>query len=107
MVSTLRCGAGLRFLYSGRAGATVEGATHALQAVEKWSADDRLHEIGTPALVICGDGDRGTPPQRSMRLYEALPNARLAILPGAAHNLHLERTELFNQVIGDFLTGGM
>ena len=42
-----------------------------------------------------------------MRLYEALPNARLAILPGAAHNLHLERTELFNQVIGDFLTGGM
>jgi len=88
-------------------GATVEGATHALQAIEKWNVDDRLHEISTPALVICGDGDRGTPPQRSMRLYEALPNARLAILPGAAHNLHLERTELFNQVVGDFLTGGM
>ena len=93
-------------LQSGQ-GATVEGATHALQAVEKWSADDRLHEIETPALVICGDGDRGTPPQRSMRLFEALPNARLAILPGAAHNLHLERSGLFNQVVGDFLTGGM
>ena len=87
-------------------GATVEGATNALKAVRGWSADDRLSEIKTPALVICGDGDRGTPPQRSMRLFAALPNARLASLPGAAHNLHLERTELFNQVLGDFLTGG-
>ncbi|MBH64314.1 MAG: alpha/beta hydrolase [Alphaproteobacteria bacterium] len=88
-------------------GATVAGATNALEAVRGWSADDRLGEIATPALVICGDGDRGTPPQRSMRLFEGLPDARLAILPGAAHNLHLERSELFNQVIGDFLTDGM
>lgn len=93
-------------LQAGR-GATVDGATSALTAVKNWSSDDRLHEITTPALVICGDGDRGTPPQRSMRLFEGLPNARLAILPGAAHNLHLERPELFNQVVGDFLTGGM
>ena len=93
-------------LQAGR-GATVDGATSALTAVRNWSSDDRLHEITTPALVICGDGDRGTPPQRSMRLFEGLPNARLAILPGAAHNLHLERPEFFNQVVGDFLTGGM
>ena len=88
-------------------GATLEGATRALQAVQIWTVDDRLQEIKTPALVICGDGDRGTPPARSMRLFEELPNARLAVLPGAAHNLHLERAELFNQVVGDFLTGGM
>ena len=87
-------------------GATVGGATNALEAVRGWSVDDRLSEIKLPVLVICGDGDRGTPPQRSMGLFEGLPNARLAILPGAAHNLHLERSELFNQVLGDFLTGG-
>ena len=97
------------FEFSLRAGkgATEEGATNALTAVKNWSADDRLHEIKTPALVICGDGDRGTPPQRSMRLFEGLPNARLAILPGAAHNLHLEQSGLFNQIVGDFLTGGL
>lgn len=97
------------FEFSLRAGegVTLQNAVNALTAVGPWSADDRLHEIETPALVICGDGDRGTPPPRSMRLFEALPNARLAILPGAAHNLHLERSGLFNQVVGEFLTGGM
>ncbi len=93
-------------LRAGR-GATAAAAVNALTAMKTWSADGRLHEIAAPALAICGDGDRGTPPGRSMRLFEGLPDARLAILPGAAHNLHLERPDLFNQVVGDFLTGGM
>lgn len=85
-------------------GATVAATTRALRAISEWDVTDRLHEITTPALIICGDRDRSTTPDNSFRLSKALVNSELCIVPGCAHNVHLERPELFSSVVLDFLT---
>ena len=41
---------------------------------------------------------------RSFELHDAIPNAELCIVPGCAHNAHLERPDLFSSVVLDFLT---
>jgi pimeloyl-ACP methyl ester carboxylesterase len=45
----------------------------------------RLDKVRLPVLVITGDDDRIVPTEQSIRLAEALPNARLAVLEACGH----------------------
>lgn len=56
-----------------------------------------------PALVIVGEEDELTPVADSRRMAEAIPEARLEIVPGAGHLANLERPEPFNAALGAFL----
>jgi pimeloyl-ACP methyl ester carboxylesterase len=87
-------------------GIRMEAAIKTLLAISKWDVSERLSEIRTPVLVVCGDSDIGAPPEMSIALYRNLPNAQLAILPNAAHNLHMERPKLFNTTLAGFLHQG-
>jgi pimeloyl-ACP methyl ester carboxylesterase len=37
-------------------------------------------------------------------LWQGLPDAALAVIPGTAHAVHLEKPALFHAVLDDFLT---
>jgi pimeloyl-ACP methyl ester carboxylesterase len=54
-------------------------------------------------LVIGGDRDLSYSLDEMLALSRAIPNAELCVLPGCAHNAHLERPDLFNQVVAGFL----
>jgi len=41
--------------------------------------------IDKPTLVLCGDQDIATPPEMARRLASIVPNARLSLIPQAAH----------------------
>ena len=58
--------------------------------------------ITCPVLVLHGDRDGIYPLQIAMGLYRALPNAELAVLPGAGHAPHVERPDLFVRILADF-----
>jgi 3-oxoadipate enol-lactonase len=62
-------------------------------AVTAWDATARLARIRVPTLVLTGDADRLVPTDNSRRLAEAIPGARLVLLPGAGHCFPLERFE--------------
>lgn len=49
-----------------------------------------LHAVTLPVQVLAGEADRLTPPEGARRLAEALPQARVAVLPGVGHQLPLE-----------------
>ena len=85
-------------------GARTEAAILALRALAHWDVCERLEEVSAPTLVICGDRDRSTAPDQSYRLREGIADSRLCIVPGCAHNVHLERPELFSGIVLDFLT---
>lgn len=87
-------------------GADTGAAVRALRALARWDVCARLGELSMPVLVICGDRDRSTAPDQSYRLFEGIPDARLCVVPGCAHNVHLERPEIFSSVVLDFLTAG-
>jgi pimeloyl-ACP methyl ester carboxylesterase len=87
-------------------GASLAAAIACLRAISRWDISARLGEIKMPTLVIGADRDRSIAPAQLMQLWAGIKDAQLCIAPGCAHNLHLEKPELFNRVLGDFLLVG-
>jgi len=62
-----------------------------------------LPQVGCPVLVASGEADLLTPVQHSVEICEAIPGARLAVVPGAGHLLTLEQPERVNPLLLDWL----
>jgi pimeloyl-ACP methyl ester carboxylesterase len=76
------------------------------KAYEVWANEpnitpEELATITCPVLVLNGDDEPFTP-HHGVDLYEALPNARLAIIPGSPHASHKVKPEIFLAMIKDF-----
>lgn len=66
-------------------------------------AAERLGDITAPALILYGDKDIADVRAAAGPLAAAIPGARLAVIPNAAHLPHMERPDFFNGVVLDFL----
>jgi pimeloyl-ACP methyl ester carboxylesterase len=64
----------------------------------------RLGEFTLPTLVITGEADKIVPTANTIQLADALPNAKLVIIPQAGHVPHEEQPALFMQAVDNFLT---
>lgn len=84
-------------------GTTLETALAGLRAMPAWDGTDALAGFDMPTLVMGGDGDRSYSLEEMTHLARSIPDARLAIMPGCAHNAHLEKPDMFNQILADFL----
>jgi pimeloyl-ACP methyl ester carboxylesterase len=62
-----------------------------------------LREIAPRTLVLVGDDDE-VRLEHAIDLYRNLPDAELGIVPGTSHGLLVEKPDLCNQIIIDFLT---
>lgn len=62
-----------------------------------------VSRIRLPALVICGDEDKMTPPAMSRYLAENIPGAQLALIKDAGHFTMLEKVEEFNRILRTFV----
>ena len=74
-----------------------------LDAMQHWSGIGRLQDIRTRTLVLWGDHDRTYPWSQIECLWRSIPSASLAVLPDCAHATHLEKPDLFNSVVRDFI----
>jgi pimeloyl-ACP methyl ester carboxylesterase len=61
----------------------------------------QLKKIKCPVLVLAGDDDVLSA-KESEKIYQAITNARLAIVPGASHAVIKEKTELVQALLKDF-----
>jgi pimeloyl-ACP methyl ester carboxylesterase len=62
-----------------------------------------LAAIRCPTLVLVGDTDRLTPPDRSKEIADAIPGARLVIIPDAGHLTTLEQPEATTEALVEWL----
>lgn len=74
-----------------------------LDAMQGWSGTDNLSNIQSRTLVIWGDHDRTYLWGQIEKLWHTIAGANLAVIPGCAHAAHLEKPQLFNAVLDDFL----
>jgi len=74
-----------------------------MAAVEPALQASELAEVTCRSLVMFADDDLVTP-QHMVDMYDALPHAELAIVPGTSHFLTQEKPELVNKIVVDFLT---
>ena len=73
------------------------------ETCDAFDVRDRLGEIETPTLALCGGNDPLTPPKFHEYLAEELPDGRFHEIAGAAHMPMLERPRAFNGAVGKFL----
>lgn len=86
------------------AAATPAGVVNALRAMAvRPDSTPLLGSLGCPALVIGGEQDALTPPDEARRMAQAIPGARLELLPQAGHLSNLEAPEAFNRALLGFL----
>jgi pimeloyl-ACP methyl ester carboxylesterase len=64
---------------------------------------DQVERIMEPVLVVVGDRDEHVPVEEAVRLYRWLPQADLAILPGASHMRPIFDPATFARSVTDFL----
>jgi pimeloyl-ACP methyl ester carboxylesterase len=63
---------------------------------------DELARISAPTLVVVGDDDMISL-EHTVALFRAIPNAELAVVPGTSHAVGMEKPELLNRIVLDFL----
>jgi pimeloyl-ACP methyl ester carboxylesterase len=67
------------------------------------SAEDLLPTITVPTLVIAGERDGFTPPERSRAMARAIPGSELLEIEQASHTAPIERPSLVDSTIRDFV----
>jgi pimeloyl-ACP methyl ester carboxylesterase len=85
------------------AATVVEKTLHLVKSEPTLSTED-LRTMSVPVLVMAGDDDVAQL-SHTISMYEAFPEAQLAILPGTSHALLKERTKVCERLIEDFLLG--
>jgi pimeloyl-ACP methyl ester carboxylesterase len=82
----------------------VEGIVAALKALrDRPDANPGLPHIAVPTLVLVGEQDGITPPDKAKVLADSIPNARLVSIPDAGHLANLENESAFNAAVREFL----
>lgn len=86
------------------ASASAAAARSALQAMAAWDGRGQLAALDMPTLILWGDMDRSYRWPQVETLWKGLPNASLAVVPGASHAVHLDKPEIFLAILRDYLT---
>lgn len=73
-----------------------------LNALFAFDMEDRIGELAMPTLFLCAEHDY-VPPQLKQTYVAAMPDAQLQVIPATRHALPLERPDLFNAALGQFL----
>jgi pimeloyl-ACP methyl ester carboxylesterase len=64
---------------------------------------EELGTLGARTLILVGDDDLPTL-EHTVSLYRSIPNSELAVVPGASHAVLMEKADVMNRLVLDFLT---
>ena len=81
----------------------VTGYIGCTEAIRRIDFLDGLSQVGLPTLVMVGAEDPATPVEAARAIHERLPDAKLVVLPSAAHLSNVEQAGAFNRSLLQFL----
>lgn len=64
---------------------------------------DDLPRVSQKSLLVAGEADATAPPRGMRRMADAIPDARLVVIPGVGHLLPLEAPRAFHAALRGFL----
>jgi 3-oxoadipate enol-lactonase len=81
-----------------------QGAAAGLMGMaEREDQTELLPQISSPTLILVGAEDAITPVVDSEKMHRAIAGSRLVVLENAGHVSNLERTDMFNAALLNFL----
>lgn len=87
---------------------STEGSALTMRGVQRerpslYDLADELRALRVPTLLIVGDEDEGCL-DANLMLKRTIPTSGLAVFPRTGHTANLEEPELFNRLVGEFMT---
>ena len=96
-------GDGYKLCLEEGAKATTQAALASLDAWDYWDGRGQLNDIKSDTLILWSNKDRSYDKNQQDILNQGIKDSRLEIIDGCAHNSHMEKPELVNSIIKDFL----
>ena len=72
-------------------------------ALARLNYGQRLGEIRTPTLLICGSEDHGAPPENTRQMHAMIKGSRFLAIEQAGHISNIEKPEIFNAAVAKLL----
>ena len=79
-----------------------ESMSIALEVMAGTDLRDVLPRVAVPTLLVWGELDARSPLSVARQFEDAIPDAKLVVIPGAGHVSNLEAPELFNDAVRGF-----
>ena len=80
------------------------GVTRAVRGViPRKGVSEEIKAIRTPTLIIVGEADTATVPEKSERMHAAIAGSKLVIVPRAGHSATIEEPHAVNDAMSSFL----
>ena len=96
-------GEGYQLCLEEGAKATTQAALASLDAWDCWDGREQLSQIVSPTLILWSNQDRSYDINQQNILNQGIKNSRLEIIKDCAHNSHMEKPNLVNNAIKQFL----
>lgn len=81
-----------------------KGITRAVKGViQRTPIAPELYKITCPTLILVGDQDVATVPDKARKIKSLIKNAKLVIFEGGGHTSSVEEPEVYNREIEQFL----
>lgn len=65
--------------------------------------EDELSKITCPTLIIVGDEDVATKPEKAKYIQMGIGKAKLHLIPGAGHSSCIEKPDEVNRLIAEWI----
>ncbi|MFO1023706.1 MAG: alpha/beta fold hydrolase [Acetobacteraceae bacterium] len=78
---------------------TPAGYLGCAQAIMNYDFIPKLPSLKLPVLVVCGDGDAGTPPAANKHIASLVPGGRYEEIADARHFPNVEHPDVFNRIM--------
>ena len=98
-----QAGDGYKLCIDEGAKATTQAALASLDAWDCWDGRGQLNQITSPTLILWSNKDRSYDWNQQEILNKGIANSKVEIVDGCAHNSHMEKPNLINSIIKNFL----
>ena len=71
--------------------------------ISRKGIEKELSNIICPTLVIVGEEDKATIPEKARNIHKRIPQSTLVYIKNAGHSSSIEAPEAVNKAISDFL----
>lgn len=75
-----------------------------IKAIKEFNCREKLPDIRTKTLIICGKEDLLFPPEESVQVLQAIPKTSVSLIKDVAHSIHMENPQAFIGCISNFLS---
>lgn len=79
--------------------------TRSVEAViYRKGVEEEIRSIQCPTMILVGDEDVATKPEKAKFIQMSIPNAKLHMIPGAGHSSSIEKPDDVNRLISEWMS---